>query len=98
MQDINPPPGTTEKKMRTKTINQISAQLERIHKAAYRLYIRHGNFNKGWSIQEKARQIADRYYLNIWNELGAVCHSADENICKQNTPVPASIYAKQTEV
>lgn len=86
--------------MRTKTINQISAQLERIHEAAYWLYIRpmYGNPNKGWSIQEKARQIADRYYLNIWNELGAVCHSDDENICKQNTPVPASIYAKQTEV
>nr|DAE32974.1 MAG TPA: hypothetical protein [virus sp. ctoYX9] len=76
--------------MRAKTINQISAQLERIHEAAYWLYIRpmYGNPNKGWSIQEKARQIADRYYLNIWNELGAVCHSDDENICKQIHPSP----------
>ena len=86
--------------MRTKTINQISAQLERIHKAAYELYIRpmFGNPNKGFAIQDKARQIANRYYLNIWNELGVVSHSHEENIIKQNTPVPASIYAKQTEV
>ena len=82
--------------MKTKSINKISAQLERIHRAAYEFYIRpmYGNPNKGFSIQDKARQIADRYYLNIWNELGAVCHSHDENICKQNTPIPASIYTK----
>ena len=85
--------------MKTKTINQISAQLERIHEAAYRLYIRpmYGNPNKGFSIQDKAQQIADRYYLNIWNELGAVCHSHDENICKQNIPVPVTIYTRQPE-
>ena len=85
--------------MRTKSINKISAQLERIHRAAYELYIRpmYGNPNKGFSIQDKARQIADRYYLNIWNELGAVCHSHDENICKQNTPVSVTIYTRQPE-
>lgn len=82
--------------MKTKSVNEISAQLERIHKAAYELYIRpmYGNPNKGFSIQDKARQIADRYYLNIFNELGTVCHSLDENIRKLNTPVLASVYTK----
>lgn len=77
-----------------KSVNQISEQLNRIHVTAYENYIRLGEFNRGWSIQDKTREIADRYYLNIWNHLGHVCHTHEENITKQNTPVDREIYAK----
>ena len=79
--------------MKTKSINDISKQLDRIHKAAYNNYIRNGLSGKGFDIQDKARMMADRYYMNIWNELGHVSHSHDENITKQNTRLTRRIYA-----
>lgn len=79
--------------MKTKSINDISKQLDRIHKAAYNNYIRKGIFSKGFDIQDRARQTADRYYMNIWNVLGHVSHTHEENLTKQNTQLTRRIYA-----
>lgn len=80
--------------MKTKSIKDISAQLDRINVASYEVYVKSGrNLNRGIDLLDKAHEIAGRYYANIWQELGAVSHSINEAITKRNKQLPRAIYA-----
>lgn len=81
--------------MRTKTLKQISAQSTHIQ-----FSIANGNLSDHDKLAKMGavKQIASRYGSNIIAHLRNTMGWADLDEYGAITPVPVSIYAKQTEV
>lgn len=80
--------------MRTKTLKQISAQATRMQYA-----IANGNLSDNDKLARMAtvKRIASRYSTNAVRHLRESMGPADLDEYGAITPVPVSIYAKQTE-
>ena len=90
---FNPPPGTTEKKMRTKTKSymDLSAQWHRLHKLTFR--------GDPYAVPE--------WRMKLWKIANKICRRYEKNIIKEYDRIhgykpirnlweqfPASVYAK----
>lgn len=86
---FNPPPGTTGKKMRTKTLKQIESQ-------AYNMMARCGGSDRHIKINTILRIYRNNIYSHLDNMLGESWANTTVGFeYGVITPVPASVYAKQ---
>lgn len=103
---FNPPHGTTPKTMRTKTPKQIDDQYSRI---GWGLFFRTGlpipvpeeeqtseRYKQYEANEKRVEAIAERYLDNMAKYFGLYDNCTMEQWQEvYNTPVPASIYARQ---
>ena len=92
---FNPPHGTNDKTMRTKTPHQIFEQWLRMS--------RNATTRTNIERVKRAAEITWRYWDNIYKANGIADHYKCSDTAKCNeiyntAAMPASIYAKQTEV